>query len=118
MSDDMRESCRTPSDADGGSALHLAYSRTALLDSSGKNKKQTLSSRKELDNQYYTDKSFHSSYKAAWLCSVKAATAGRLGNFKTSALTEDFTKKSQPTRNIQPAAHLILLQWSCSCLTH
>jgi len=31
MSDDMRECCRKPSDADSGSALRLAYSRTALL---------------------------------------------------------------------------------------
>lgn len=63
--------------------------------SSVRNKKQTLSSIKGPENQNHTHMSFHSRSKAAWLRSAKAATAGRLGNFKTPALIRALTRRSK-----------------------
>jgi len=68
---------------------------SSVSGSSGKNKKQTLSSVEGPENQNHTHMNFHSSHKAAWLCSVKTATAGRLGKFKTPDLIGALTRRSK-----------------------
>jgi len=47
-----------------------------------------LSSIKGPENQTQTHMSFHSSDKAAWLCSIKEGTAGGCGNFRSSGLIQ------------------------------